>query len=58
MNTALIVFMSMSLLGSVITMLATAGNRDYSHGQKVLIVFCKMLWMAFTIVLLVHLCSK
>ena len=58
MFVALIVFLSLSILGSLITMLATAANRDYSDGQKVAIVFFKVCWMVFAILLLIGLCSK
>lgn len=58
MTVALIVFLSLSILGSLITLMATAANRDYSDGQKVLIVFFKLCWMAFAILLLVGVCSR
>ena len=58
MTVALIVFLSMSLLGSLITMIASVASRDYSDGTKFLVVFCKILWMAFTIIMLVNVCSR
>lgn len=58
MFVALIVFLSMSMLGSLITLMATAASRDYSDGQKVAIVFFKLCWLAFAIILLIGLCSK
>lgn len=58
MFVALIVFLSMSILGSLISMLASVASRDYSDGTKFLVVFTKILWMAFAIILLVGLCSK
>ena len=58
MTVALIVFLSMSILGSLISMIASVANRDYSDGTKFLVVFTKILWMAFAIVLLIGVCNK
>ena len=58
MFVALIVFLSLSILGSLITMLASAANRDYSDGQKVAVIFFKICWLAFAIILLVGLCRQ
>lgn len=58
MTTALIVFLVMSMLGSFINVVATAGSQEYSSELKTVIIMLKAGWFTFATVLLVHLCSQ
>jgi hypothetical protein len=55
---ALVIFLSVSILGSFLSMVITAANRDYSDGQKVLSIFLSMCWIVFALILIFGLALK